>query len=246
MNQGGLAHLDGWLARHSEARLVVVDTLGLFRPVETGRESAYQADYAIGAALKPISDRHNVAMMLSHHTRKQEASDVLDSISGTQGLAGSVDAVLILRRERGHMDAALYVTGRDIEHEQDYALEFNADTCAWRSLGTVREARLSKERVAVLDFLKRHGPSKPKDIAEGIQKKQGTTRKLLHDMFKAGDVFVFNGLYSHISPLLLGNGGNTSDLGDGCDATEGTSATNVTAVTGVSREAYRAAKDGEA
>lgn len=213
MDKGGLEYLDEWLTKNPGTRLVVIDTLARFRTADNGRASAYQSDYEIGARLKPIADAHNVAIVLLHHTRKQEASDVLDSISGTQGLTGSVDAVLILRRERGRFDAALYVTGRDIDREQDYALQFNADHCAWSSMGTVHEATMTRERVDILQFLKSAGPSKPKAIAEGVSKNGPATRRLLQKMFAAGDLHVESGLYYAYSPLLLGNSGNEGNNG---------------------------------
>lgn len=237
MDEGGLDHLDTWLTDHPHARLVIIDTLGRFRPPENGRGSAYQADYAIGATLKPLADKHNVALVLIHHTRKQAAGDVLDTVSGTQGLTGSVDALLLLRRERGQMDAALYVTGRDIEHEQDYALQFDPETCTWSSVGSVHEARVTRERADIFNFLRKNGPSKPKDIAEGLEKKGPAIRRLLQKMFADAEVTVTDGRYSPVSPLLLGNSGNSSDQDHASNVIIETVVPSVTAVTGDSGKA---------
>jgi len=233
MDKGGLDHLDHWLAEHPQARMVIIDTLGRFRPPETGKGNAYATDYAIGAALKPIADRHNVALMLVHHTRKMAAVDVLDTVSGTQGLTGSVDALLLLRRERGQMDAALYVTGRDIEHEEDYALQFHSASCTWSALGTVHEATRTRERQAILDFIAKNGPSKPKDIAEGLGKKGAAVRRLLQKLFADQELRIEEGRYSLISDY--GNGGNKSNSGDDghSGVTSDTTVTTVTPVTAV-------------
>lgn len=231
MDQGGLSHLDRWLAQHPGTRLVIIDTLGRFRPPENGRGSAYQSDYAIGSSLKPLADRRNVALVLVHHTRKMAATDVLDTVSGTQGLAGSVDALLVLRRERGQLDAALYVTGRDIEREEDYALQFHAASCTWSALGTLHDATRTRERQAILDFITKNGPSKPKDIAEGIGKKGPAVRRLLQKLFADRDVVVEDGRYSLIHTFgNSGNGSNAGDSGVGGDTPE-TDATPVTRVT---------------
>ena len=40
------------------------------------------------------------------------------SRSGTNGLAGAADSVLILRREPNSADATLYLRGRDVEEAQ--------------------------------------------------------------------------------------------------------------------------------
>jgi RecA-family ATPase len=209
MDQGGCVQLENWLSEQRDTRLVIIDTLGRFRPPDTGRGSAYQADYRVGAELKGIADNYSVAILLAHHTRKQEAADVLDTVSGTQGLTGSVDALMMLRRERGEMDAAFFVTGRDIEHEQDYALQFNSDTCTWSSSGTVHVARMHLQRQRILDFIERNGPSKPCDIAEGLGKKPTTTRRLLQKMFADGEVRVESNRYCLIHTSVNGvNGGN--------------------------------------
>jgi hypothetical protein len=39
----------------------------------------------------------------------------LDKVSGTQGVAGGADTVLILSRKRGEPDGLLQVTGRDVD-----------------------------------------------------------------------------------------------------------------------------------
>ena len=56
-----------------------------------------------------------------HHSRKAESADFVDAVSGTQGIAGSADFVLVLARKRHSDDALLSVTGRDIP-EGEYAL----------------------------------------------------------------------------------------------------------------------------
>jgi hypothetical protein len=234
MDKGGIEDLDKWLTANPATRLVIIDTLQKFRPHDNGRSTAYSSDYAIGDALKPLADRHKVAILAVHHTRKMTAPDVLDTVSGTQGLTGSVDALLLLRRERGQMDAALFVTGRDIEREDDVALQFNSESCTWSALGSVHTVAKTRERKAILDFIRGNGPSKPKDIAEGLGKKGSAVRRLLQKLFADGEVRIEDGKY--LLPLIhsSGNAGNSSGTGaDGDAGTTDTSVTPVTTVTGV-------------
>lgn len=250
MDAGGIEQLSEWLTEHPDARLVVIDTLGRFRPPESARASAYAQDYKIGELLKPLADRHGVAILLLHHNRKAAAADVLETVSGTQGLTGSVDALLILRRERGQMDAALYVVGRDIEHELDHALKFDAPTCTWSSVGSVAEAQMSRERAEVLEFLQDSGPASPREIAEGVDRTGGAVRRLLGKMVRDGEVRNQGGKY--LPTLLLGNSGNSSSSGHAGNAVTATpryrdtGVTGVTGVTGESRQAiaYREASGG--
>lgn len=115
--------IDEFLRRHQhDAPLVIVDTLGKIKPPKASYEDSYAADYRFGGALKDrIDDVPGGCLLLVHHTRKAESADFIDSVSGTQGIAGSADFILVLARKRHADDAILSVTGRDVI-ENEYAL----------------------------------------------------------------------------------------------------------------------------
>ncbi len=118
-----LVLIDEFLRRHRQAApLVVVDTLGKMKPPRTANEDPYQSDYRFGGTLKRSIDAvSGGCLWLVHHTRKAETHDFIDSVSGTQGIAGSADFVLVLTRRRHANEAILSVTGRDVR-EMEYAL----------------------------------------------------------------------------------------------------------------------------
>jgi hypothetical protein len=131
LGHGGDERLAAWLDQHPDARLMVVDVFARLRPTQTG-PTIYQGDYDAVARFKTLADQYQVAIVLVHHTRKMEAEDFVDAISGTAGL-GAADAVMVLRRARGKLDAVLHLTGRDVE-EATYPLEFDADIGTWKLL----------------------------------------------------------------------------------------------------------------
>ncbi|KXX59773.1 hypothetical protein AZG88_06730 [Rhodococcus sp. LB1] len=115
--------IEGFLTRHrGESPLIILDTLGKVKPPKKAGEDSYAADYAIGTKLKNAIDRSRGATLLVvHHTRKMQSDDFVDSVSGTQGIAGSADFVLVLKGKRLSDYATLSVTGRDVP-ENEYAL----------------------------------------------------------------------------------------------------------------------------
>ena len=114
--------------------------------------------------------------------------DVLDEITGSIGLTGAVDGALILKRERGQHEASLFVTGRDIEHEQQLALRFDAQTVLWTQVGNAEEVTRTKERQDILDLLNEQFPEgmTPRQVAEALDKNYHTTRCLLRKLEVAG------------------------------------------------------------
>jgi len=115
--------IEEWLGRHlGERPLVILDTLGKVKPPKRSGEDSYAADYAIGGKLKDLIDAvPGATLLVVHHTRKAESEDFVDAVSGTQGIAGSADFILVLRRKRQSAEAVLSVTGRDVP-ENEYAL----------------------------------------------------------------------------------------------------------------------------
>jgi 5S rRNA maturation endonuclease (ribonuclease M5) len=118
-----LTWLDRLDARGDYARpFVIVDTLGKVMPRALPGESDYQRDYRIGSELKAIPDeRPGMSLLALHHDRKADAEDFVHSVSGTNGIAGSFDTVLVIRRKRLATTGTLQVTGRDVP-EDEYAI----------------------------------------------------------------------------------------------------------------------------
>ena len=85
----------------------------------------YGRDYRIGSRLKRLADEHGATLLINHHDRKAASADFIDSVSGTNGLAGSADTVPLLTRARHETNGLLQVTGRDVR-EDEYAVQFNA------------------------------------------------------------------------------------------------------------------------
>jgi hypothetical protein len=133
---GAVLHTVGaWLSRHPDTAMVVIDTLAKVMPPAAQGESAYQRDYRIGTALKAIADAHpGLAVMVLHHDRKAAAEDFIDSVSGTHGLAGAADTVIVLCRPRYSPEGLLKITGRDVA-EAEYALKTPGGE-AWSLDGT--------------------------------------------------------------------------------------------------------------
>jgi hypothetical protein len=109
--------------------VVILDTLGKVMP-PAGNGNQYGHDYSVLSALKATSDAvPGSSLVIVHHTRKAEGGDFLDAVSGTQGIAGAADTILVLKRDRHDKRATLQVTSRDAA-EGEYSLT-QTETGAW-------------------------------------------------------------------------------------------------------------------
>ena len=114
--------LNRFVSEHPDTRLIIVDTLQKIREAG-GDKFSYANDYEIIGQLKHFADQTGIALLLVHHTRKQQVDDKYDRISGTNGLLGAADGAFILEKEKRTGDTAvLEVSGRD-QPEQKLILE---------------------------------------------------------------------------------------------------------------------------
>ena len=133
--------------------VVILDTLGKVMP-PAGNASQYGHDYRVLSALKETADAvPGSSLVIVHHTRKSEGGDFLDAVSGTQGIAGAADTVLVLKRDRHDKTATLQVTSRDAE-EGEYSLTMTEGT--WNLNGgdlvsSAAAAQTAKQTVGVGD-----------------------------------------------------------------------------------------------
>lgn len=130
-DKGGLADLKEWLIAHPQARLIIIDTLAKFRSARKKNSNAYDDDYDELGAIKQLVDAHGISAVVIHHLRKMAAEDPFDEFSGTMGISGAADGLIVLDRKRGSNDAKLYVTGRDIPESTIPITLANRESWRW-------------------------------------------------------------------------------------------------------------------
>jgi RecA-family ATPase len=194
-DKGGLKDIEAWIKSNPNARLVVIDTLAQFRPRTNGKAN-YADDYAVISDLQKLASKYNVGIIIVHHDRKGEADDVFDTVSGTLGLTGAADTILVMKRQAGTV--TMSVRGRDIE-EIEKALQFDKQACRWSILGDAADVQRSDTRGKILTVLKTASePMKPADIrlATGLTRENVDT--LLFRMASDGEIIkISRGHYVH-------------------------------------------------
>jgi hypothetical protein len=146
-----------------------------------------------------------------HHDRKSDADDAFDTVSGTLGLTGAADTILIIKRRTNGV--VLYARGRDIE-ESETAMQFDKATCQWTILGVASEVLRSNERARVIAALAAAGqPLSVREImADAEMQNRNATDILLGKMVRDGEIArVGRGRYD-LSPKINGQIGQKERL----------------------------------
>lgn len=185
-NEGGIETIEAWLDTHPDGRLVVVDTWARFKPARGKGAGAYEADYAEIEPIQRLAAERRIAVVLIHHAKKNPADDWINELSGSTGLTGAADTIMLLKKTRGELDAILHVTGRDVE-EQEKALRFDATHGQWVMVGEATEYQHNTEKNGVLEVLRKsQEPLFTQEIADYLDKDKATVKKTLQRLMKAG------------------------------------------------------------
>lgn len=160
LGEGLEDQLEEFINLHPDTRIIIIDTLQKIR--QGGNDTySYANDYECVGNLKKFADQKEICLLIVHHTRKQQASDKFDMISGTTGILGCADGAFILQKEkRTDSTATLDVVGRD-QCDQKLYLVRNQEKLLWDLDHTETELWKSPPDPLVLkiaDFITNENP----------------------------------------------------------------------------------------
>jgi hypothetical protein len=125
--------------------------------------------------------------VIVHHLRKAESDDVFDTISGSLGLTGVPDSILVLKYDSSG-GTVLHGKGRDLI-EIEKAITFNHDACTWTIIGEASDVQHSIQRATILGAITEASePVGARQIAEATGMKQNNVRRMLGRMFNDGAI----------------------------------------------------------
>jgi RecA-family ATPase len=183
LDEGGVDDIDDWVQSVDAPKLVILDTLAHFRPKRDKNDTTYDGDYKALTELQKLANERHFACVVLHHQRKAESEDPLDSISGTLGIVGCADTVLVLQ------PTTLYVRGRDVE-EAEKAVTFDRAHCRWKVLGNAADVKRGEHNKAILAVMSADQNMTAKEVSDETDPRipVDTVRTILHRLSKAGDV----------------------------------------------------------
>jgi len=161
-DQGGYEELQE-MVRELQPKLIIIDTLAAFKAGSAVvRKPQFEIDYEQARKLKTIADENNCCVLIVHHTRKADADDVFDTISGTLGLNAVADSIAILQHSRTSNVGKLHITGRDVSNEQ-FAVAFVDGRWIISDSATQTE---ETTRDKVVRTIRQWGPAKPRELRD--------------------------------------------------------------------------------
>jgi len=162
MKGGGIEQLN-LLLESKRPSMVVIDTfLAFAKGKQKDGGDVMRDQYAEIDVLKKISEKHDTAFLLVHHTRKTGAWDDADAgvdlVAGSRGVTAACDSVWILRKQPDDI-FSLDISGRDVE-EQSLAIKFGKEPIGWKIIGEAEVVKRTNQEIEILKILETQGPQR--------------------------------------------------------------------------------------
>ena len=171
-----LLQLTEWVEKSTLPSLIIIDTLGRVKGGAKRGETAYESDTRILGDLQRFALEKKLAVVCVHHLKKDTGvqGDYFERISGSMGITGACDAVMVLAGKRGEEDTELKVSSRDFE-PVELILHFEGGVWSLRS--TDSEAYRAEQEYRTSGAVR--GAI---SLMQGRERWQGTPSQLLSDM----------------------------------------------------------------
>ncbi|MCT7657630.1 AAA family ATPase [Mycobacterium deserti] len=177
----------------NDTGLIILDTLAVVKPERRARDDAYAKDYGFIRRLKALA-KPGITVLVVHHTRKADSEgSFLDAVSGTHGIAGAADFVMVLDRKDNERNGVLHITGRDVE-EASYSLIFECGE--WSADGNgleeaaqrANENQLGRTKRLVLQFVNSRPLTRTAHVVENLDITPEAARQTLSRLTQEGRI----------------------------------------------------------
>ena len=151
-----------WAESAERPRLVAIDTITRFGGL--GERSGYAAEVAWMSKFHDFASKYDIAVLGVTHTNqmKLEGDDWFNKISGTTGIIGTADNVMLLDVKRGENEGHLRIEGRDMD-PTEYAVRKVGPW--WQQTSQIR-GRRGDLSVEIADYVILNGEVTTAQVAE--------------------------------------------------------------------------------
>ena len=97
--------------------VIFLDNMELVLPPKPRGSDDYAYYYQQLPQWAALASKHNCAIVMTHHTRKETTDNPFDAILGSQAIMGTSDTVMVMQKAKRDREYDLHVTGKYIPDE---------------------------------------------------------------------------------------------------------------------------------
>jgi hypothetical protein len=164
--------------------LVILDTFGAVNdPKLSG--SVYRNEYSAMRPLQEVATEYRIGILVLHHTNKDKSNrgEAISSASGSHGVTGAVDSVLLLERDQ----TGAKLIGRSRDGGDAHLTLKRRETGGWECVDApVPTMKCTKEQSEVTEVIRIRGAVTKEELASQLEISTETARRRLQRMVEYG------------------------------------------------------------
>lgn len=174
-----------WAHGADNKRLVIIDTITRFGGYPD--RAGYAAEVRWMSQFHEFASHHDIAVLGLTHTNQmklEEGDDWFNKVSGTTGIIGTADNVMLLDVPRGEQEGMLRIEGRDLD-PTEYSVRKVGPW--WQTTAQLR-GRQGDQSIAIADYVIQMGETDVASVAAHFKMSTDKANVYLGRLVKRGSI----------------------------------------------------------
>jgi len=164
---------------------IFLDNMELVLPPKPRGGDDYAYYYQQLPQWAALASKHNCAIVMTHHTRKETTDNPFDAILGSQAIMGTSDTVMVMQKAKRDREYNLYVTGKYIPDET-YNVVRNGVEFEFDGLAEEAILRMNSAQNQIYGFITENPDCHQKTISNELEMKKGNVSRDIKKLIETG------------------------------------------------------------
>ena len=182
--EAGLAFISALKRQYPDLKCVIVDTIQAIRNPDLKQDYANVENEF--SAIRKLAHKLEITIIGVHHTKKTTDFETtpIDRILGSQAIAATDETIIILEQCKGSQDVNLFITGKDVEQNEEYRLHWTD-----HGFSEPEDKRLADRgpvQKDIITYVKNHPRCTQKAICEALEKSKQQINEAVNILLEHG------------------------------------------------------------
>ena len=166
---------------------IFLDNMELVLPPKARGGDDYAYYYQQLPQWASLASKHNCAIVMTHHTRKETTDNPFDAILGSQAIMGTSDTVMVMQKAKRDKEYDLHVTGKYVPDET-FNLVRNGVEFEFDGLADEAKLRMNSAQNQIYGFILENPDCHQKTISNELEMKKGNVCRDIKKLIEKGVV----------------------------------------------------------
>jgi len=155
---------------------IFLDNMELVLPPKPRGSDDYAYYYQQLPQWAALASKHNCAIVMTHHTRKETIDNPFDAILGSQAIMGTSDTVMVMQKAKRDREYDLHVTGKYVPDET-FNLVRNGVEFEIEGLAKDAQLRMNPTQNEIYQFIAANPDCHQKTIVKALTLDKGNVSR---------------------------------------------------------------------